>query len=509
MKNQLYYRIRISAVILLMAGASLLATGDLKAQSTAPARPASSTETSRLPATPATGDPTGPLSLQQCVELAIANNLELKQAEIQAASAGIDYRQSRNNLLPSVNGMVEHGLNQGRSIDPFSNSYLNQNINYANYGLSGGVVLFNGLAAQHNIKSQRLAWEAGQADIRQNKDNLVIQVMVAYLQVLATSDQLTQIHNQAELSRKQVERLTLLNNEGSITPSQLFDLKGQLANDEISLINTKNQLESSRLSLCQLMNIPYDPSVQPANIGTEDFLKSYEGNAAEVYQTALETLAMVKSATLKKESAEQGVKAWKSTIWPTFSLNAGLFTNYSSAAKTARLLGSNEVQTSGYVKINGIQSPVFTIQDNFGQQNISYADQFRNNYSTNLNLSVRIPILNGLQTRNRINRSRLVLQNADVVEKTTRTRLQQQVEQAWLNMTATYNRYHTLLQQVDAFTESYRGTEARFNEGVLNSVDYLTAKNNLDRANISLIMAKYEYVLRTRILDYYQGRPIW
>lgn len=509
MKNQLYYRIRISAVILFMAGASLQAAGDLQAQSTPPARQAISTATSRPPATQATVGPTGPLSLQQCVELALANNLELKQAEIQASSAQVDYKQSRNNLLPSVNGFVEHGLNQGRSIDPFSNSYLNQNINYANYGLSGGVVLFNGLAAQYNIKSQRLAYEAGQADIQQNKDNLIVQVMVAYLQVLATSDQLVQFRNQAELSRKQVERLTLLNNEGSITPSQLFDLKGQLANDEISLINTQNQLEAARLTLCQLMNVPYNPSIQPQPISTGDFLKSYEGSAATVYQSALQNLAMVKSATLKKESAEQGVKAWKSQLWPVFSVNAGLYTNYSSAAKTARLISSSEVETGGYIKINGSQSPVYTMQGNFTQQDIGYGNQFRNNYSTNVNLAVRIPILNSLQTRNRISRSKLVLQNADVVEKTTRTRLQQQVEQAWLNMTATYNRYNTLLQQVEAFNESFRGTEARFNEGVLNSVDYLTAKNNLDRANNNLIIARYEYVLRTRILDYYQGLPVW
>jgi outer membrane protein len=114
-----------------------------------------------------------------------------------------------------------------------------------------------------------------------------------------------------------------------------------------------------------------------------------------------------------------------------------------------------------------------------------------------------------MQTRNRIDRAKIQLKTAELVEKNTRIRLQQQVEQAYLNMNATYNRYKTLLLQVDAFQESFRTAEARFSEGVLNSVEYLTAKNNLDRANINLIIAKYEYVFRTRVLDFYQGKSIW
>jgi outer membrane protein len=126
-----------------------------------------------------------------------------------------------------------------------------------------------------------------------------------------------------------------------------------------------------------------------------------------------------------------------------------------------------------------------------------------------VNFAIRIPILNSFQTRNNISKAKLSLKNAEIVDKSTRITLQQNVEQAFLNMTATFNRYKTLLEQVNAFSESFRGVEARFNEGVLNSVDYLVAKNNLDRANTSLITARYEYVFRTRILDYYQGKPLW
>ncbi len=454
-------------------------------------------------------DSTNSLSLQECVEIAFRQNLELKQAELQSVSSQIDYRQSRQNLLPIVNGIAEHGLNQGRSIDPFTNSYLNQNINYANYGLSGGVVLFSGLVYQQAIKQQRYAYEAAQMDVQQQKDNLTLQIIVAYLQVLSNEDQLVQINRQVELSRRQVERLKILNDEGTITPSEYTDLKGQLANDEVSLVNTKNLLEAAKLQLAQLMNQPYDTNLSLERIEAENFLSSYQGDAASIYQVALQQLAIVKGAVLRTQSAEQGLKARKGALWPTLSLNAGLFTNYSNAASTQNLLRSEDIATNNYVLMNGAKSPVFTTVDYYDQVKIPYSDQFRNNYSTNINLSLRIPILNAMQNRNRISQARLVVQNASYEEKTTKIRLQQAVEQAWLNMSATYNRYNALLNQVAAFEESFRGTEARFNEGVLNSVDYLVAKNNLDRANNNLIIARYEYVLRAKILDYYQGKPLW
>jgi len=457
----------------------------------------------------AQADTASRLTLQQCVEIAFKNNLELQQAELKSQSAKLDWKGAKASQLPDLNGNIEHGHNQGRSIDPFTNTYLNQNINYANYGLNSGVLLFNGLSTRHFIKQQQLAYRAGDMDVQQNRDNLTLGVILAYLAVLSAEDQAVQIEGQAAVSRKQVERLTILNNEGSINPSQLYDLKGQLANDEISLINTRNQLDQAKLSLLQLLNLPYDPAVKLERISPEQFLTTYEGTAASIYQTALKELAMVKAAEFRKQSAEKGVKAWKGQLWPSLTLNAGLFTNYSSAARTAQLLSSMDVPSGDYVLLNGGKEPVYTQQESYAQQKISYVDQFKNNYSTNVNFGIRIPILNGFQTRIQVSQAKLELKNADIVEKTTRIRLQQSIEQAYLNMTATYNRYKALIDQVNAFQESFRTTEARFNEGVLNSVDYLVAKNNLDRANTNLIIARYEYVFRTRILDYYQAKPLW
>ncbi|WP_052273287.1 TolC family protein [Flavihumibacter solisilvae] len=489
MKISFFYLVRISAIV----------TGLLTYSNAVNAQ----AETTSLP------DTGIHLTLQQAVEIAFKNNLELKQAELQSQSRKLDYKEAKAMQLPDVNGSIEHGRNQGRSIDPFTNTYLNQNIDYANYGLNSGLLLFQGLSTRHFIKQQQLASKAGEMDVQQNRDNLTLQVILAYFAVLSAEDLTVQIDNQATVSRKQVERLTILNSEGTINPSQLYDLKGQLANDEISLINTRNQLEAAKLTLSQLLNLPYDSTLRLERISPEQFLTTYEGTPAGIYQVALKELAMVKAAELRKQSAEKGVKAWKGQLWPSLSLNAGLYTNYSSAASTQQLLSSSDVPSGDYVLLNGGKEPVYTTQGSYAQQKIAYVDQFKNNYSTNVNFGIRIPILNGFTTRLQVSQSKLDLQNADIVEKTTRIRLQQSIEQAWFNMTATYKRYKALIEQVNAFQESFRTTEVRFNEGVLNSVDYLVAKNNLDRASTNLIVARYEYVFRTRILDYYQSKPLW
>lgn len=183
------------------------------------------------------------LTLQQCIETGIKNNLQVRQSDLQTQREKIGWQQSRANMLPNLNGIANHGINQGRSIDPFTNSYINQQVNYASYGVSSGVLLFNGLSVQHNIRQNALGYEASKMELQQSKDNLTINIILAYLQVLSSEDVLEQSSNQASVTRKQVERLEILNNAGAITPALFYDLKGQLANDELSIVNNRNALK--------------------------------------------------------------------------------------------------------------------------------------------------------------------------------------------------------------------------------------------------------------------------
>jgi len=449
------------------------------------------------------------LTLQQCVETAITNNLTIKQSGLQAESAGADLVQARANRLPVLNMDITHGINQGRSIDPFTNSYLDQQINFANYGLNGSITLFNGNNITNNIKRNIYNYEATKMDLQQSKDIVTLNVILAYLQVLSNEDQLKQNANQADLSRQQVDRLEILNKDGAIAPSQLFDLKGQLANDELAIINSQNALDAAKLSLAQLMNIPYDSNLRVAPIEMKEEIKMYDATTQMIYESASKNLGYVKATEFRKQSAAKALLAAKGLIYPLIYLSSGLYTNYSNAASTSTLVSSSDVPSGDYVNLAGNKVPVYTTQNNYENNQIGYFSQFKNNYNTSVSIGVRIPILNSLQTHTQIKQAKINLRNAEYVEETTKLQLQQDIEKANFNMQAAYKKYQKLTEQVASFTESFRAADIRFNAGAINSVEYLVVKTSLDRANINLIIARYEYLLRTKILDYYQSKPLW
>ncbi len=450
------------------------------------------------------------LNLQQCVETAISNNLNVKQSELAAQRAGINYNQAKTNLLPSINGNIQQGLNQGRSIDPFTNTYLNQQINYTNYSVGGSITLFNGFLLWNTIKQNLLAFQASKLELQQQKDNLTLNVILAYLQILNNQELVNQSKNQASVSKEQVHRSEILNKDGAIAPYQLADLRGQLSNDSLSIINNQNNLEAAKVALAQYMNVPYQKAATYAPLNAEQLTSSYNGSPDAIYEAALEQLSLVKATDYRKKSAVKGVSAARGYLYPTLSLNAYLFTNYSSAAGKSTFTDSARVATNDYVNLqNGNKSYVITNQTDYRTDKISYRDQFKNNYNSAVTLGLQIPIFTNWVARNRIALAKIDLKNAELVEQTTRIQLKQSVEQAFFNTTASFNRYHTLQNQVGSYAESFKATEVKFNAGVGNSVDYTVAKNKLDAANINLISARYDYILRMKILDYYQGKLTW
>jgi len=413
-------------------------------------------------------------TLQQAIDTALANNIPVKQSGLLAQTARVNFNQSRLNLLPYVDADIVHGMYNGRSIDPSSNNYVNQNLNSANYQVNGGFVLFNGGNLQNTIKQNAAAYEASTMEWQQARDNLVLNVILAYLQVLNNEDVVASATNQATVSQKQLERLDVLNSQGAIKPSEFYDLRGQLMNDQLSIVTARNLLESSKLALAQLMNQPYDPQMKLERIDVSEFLTSYANSSNDVYQNALQQFSLVKAVELRKKSFVYGSKAARNALFPRVSIGGGLNTNYSSIAQNA----------SG---------------------KIPYNSQLRNNVSTSLGVGVNIPIFNRYQQRNRVKLADILLKNSELEEERTKVQLRQDIEQAHLNMTNAYERYKVLLDQVAAYTESFKAAEVRYNAGVGTSIDYLTAKDRLDRANINLISAKYDFVLRKKVLDYYNN----
>ena len=449
------------------------------------------------------------LSLKQAVETAIDNNLQVRQAEYQAESDKVLYQQAKGNQLPFISGNINHGINQGRSIDPYTNTYADQQINFANYSINTSVVIWNGSSIRNNIKQNELNSKASEMDWQQAKENITINVILAYLQVLSNQEQLTIAKKQVEVSRNQVERLKILNAEGAIMPSDLYDLKALLAGDELNVLTVRTNLENAKLSLAQLMNVQYNTNIQLENIGEQASPVLYDGTPDNIYQLASQQLAYVKAAELRNQSASRRVLATKGRFLPTLSFNGGLGSNYSSVANRLDLIGTSDMPTNGYVTVSGTKVPVFSPQSTYHSQTITYGSQLSNNLNSSLGIGLSIPILNGLLAKSNYRQARIIEKRTAFEAQTAKTVLRQAVDQAYVNMNAAFEKYQTLSRQLEDFTNSFKAAEVRFNAGVKSSVEYLLAKNNMDRANANFVAAKYDYLLRSKVLDFYQSKPLW
>ncbi len=468
--------------------------------------------------TPGTAGSTGPdgtnigttLDLRQAISIAIKNNLLVNQSDLLMQGSKVSFNQARENMLPYIGASGSQGISFGRSLNPYTYTYVDQQINTGSYGISTNLTLFSGLQLQNAIKQNSYAYQASKMDLQQQKDNIALNVLLAYLQVLSSQDLLAIARAQAEVDARQLERLDKQNNEGALLLlSNLSDIKGQYAGDQVNIAAAANSVETAKVSLFQLLNIPYKRDVEfdrtPISLQLSDYLE----NPDSLYQTALHTMPMIQAADLRIKSYQKGLQSVRGQYYPTLSFYGNINTSYSNAATVDVPSDVTNVTTKNYVTVGGTNYNVVAPQQNYNTQSISFPDQFRNNRYTSIGLQLNIPILSYLRTRNNVKQAKLNLKNAEVNANSTRLVLQQNVELAYQNMIAAYSQYKSYIEQAAAYSESFRTAEIRFNEGVINSDIYVLAKNNADRANTSLSQAKYIYIFRTKVLDFYQGRLSW
>ncbi|HVV55863.1 MAG TPA: TolC family protein, partial [Mucilaginibacter sp.] len=219
------------------------------------------------------------LSLQQCLGIAVKNNLQVKQSGLTAQSARIDMIQAKENLLPSISGSVSRQFNQGRGINSVTNTYVNQSQTNDNYNLNGGVTIFNGLSLQNAIKAASLSYQAGKMDFQAAKDVVTVNVITNYLAVLNNEDILSATQSQLAVQQETVDRLKILENKGANKyASDLTDAQGQLASSQVAVVSAQNSLNAAKLSLFQVMNIPYQDSVIFQPLNAEDLTGDYGAN---------------------------------------------------------------------------------------------------------------------------------------------------------------------------------------------------------------------------------------
>lgn len=451
------------------------------------------------------------VNLQQCIEIAQQNNIQIRQGRLTVANTDLQMRQSQLNRLPTAVFQGNQSVNGGYSINPQSNQFVQQTINSSSFQFNTSVTLYNGGVLNSTAKQNNLALQASQQELNATQNNVGLTVAQNYLNVLTGTEQLAIAQRQAEVTRAQLDRTQRLVNAGSAPEATLFELRATLASNEVDVVNAQNTLDLAKVALLQAMNVPINQEfeVEPINV-PDPGLDPYTASVQQLYDAASTNLPEVKGADLRVKSANLGVQVAKGGLYPTLSLNAGLSTVYSSAASTPVPNGQTTTQVIGYVTdpTTGAQIPVSSPVPGYDRAGISYGTQLRNNFSQSASLFLRVPIFQGNLSRNRITTAKIQQQNAELNALNTRLVLRQQIETAYTNMKAGANRFRATQVQVASLERAFQVAESRLNAGAINATDYSIAKTNLDRARASLVQAKYDYVFRTKILDYYQSKPL-
>jgi outer membrane protein len=456
-------------------------------------------------------EPGEPYSLKTCVEYALKNNLNIKQAQNAALSSKVQLDQSKYLKYPTVNGQYNLNGNAGRNVDPFSNSIVTNAIGTNNVGVGTSINLYNGGQFQNTVIRNELSLKAAELDIDAQRNTISLQVAVAYLNVLSTEDLIEVANKQLEVTKIQYDRTQKLVNGGALPETNLFDLDAQLANDELNLINAENNHEAAILTLKQAMNAPLELQLRVSRIDLpEPSLANYNENASEIYKTAIGYLPEIKANETRLLAADRNIAISKALGKPTISANASWGTAYSSVAKKLVSTGTsaNPIPVSAEFQGQTIPFVINFPQQTYDRQNIPYFSQLGNNQNLNLGLSLRVPIFNGYNQKYQLQSSKIQKMQLDLQNQQTKLQIKQSIDQAYINMLNAKKRYSATQTQANALEKSFKAIAARFNAGASTFIDYTLSKTNLDRAKTNLIVAKYDYIFRIKVLDFYQNKPI-
>lgn len=449
-------------------------------------------------------------TIQQCIDSSLKNNLTVKTAEFAARSAKVSLLQQIGIALPTFSGAAEYQNSGGKSVNPVTYSYITENFNQGYGQVTGSVPIFNGFSIHNFIRQYSLAYEADKKDWQYQKDLITITIIQDFLAIMGTKEQLDLAQKQAADIRHIADLMTIQDTLGAIPHSNLTDEKAALNAAELTIVNTKNTLEQSKLKLANDMNVPYSPNMDVVNLNVDLNPVLYNASVDQVYQNATHNIAAIQAQELHVASAKKGVAAARENMAPTLGIYYGVYSNYSTAATTTASLGNTTYQDGSYVNIGGVPTPVnYPTTIPGATKGVPFNTQFKANVNTSIGLYLNVPILGNLNKRVIYKNALITRDQAVFLQKTVNTNLRQAVESNFVTMMQNFRTYNITYKEVQNYEESFREAKIKYDNGALASLAFVIYNENKNFAELNLIAAKYAYILATKILDYYQGQLTW
>ena len=416
-------------------------------------------------------------SLRDCIDYALANNIQLQKAKIKEYSALEDLKQSQAALLPSLNLSTSQNVNytpwpqQGRATvaDGYVQSSVDKVYYNGSYSLSGNWTVWNGNKNRNNVKLNKVAAEQARLDSATTANNVLEQIAQLYVQILYSNEAIAVTKESLKTSQTNEQRGKTMVEVGKMSKADLAQLTAQRAQDEYAIVEAESNLRNYKRQLKELLQITSDEEFDVAVPSTTDDMALEAVPALnDVYAASLEQRPEIKNAKLGIESSDLGIKVAKAGRMPTVSLNAGVMTSTSSMSDNA------------------------------------WGTQMKNNFSLGGGVTVSIPLFDNRQTKTAINKAKLQKQSYLLDLQDKQTTLYSTIENYWLQAVTNQNKFKAARVSTESAQASYELLSEQFKQGLKNTVELMTGKTNLLQAQQNELKSKYLAILNLNMLEFYQ-----
>ncbi len=413
------------------------------------------------------------LSLRQCIERAIERNISVQQAEVARQQQEIAVNSADNARLPELSAGANENLSFGRGLT-MNNTYESRNTSSTGINIGASLPLYTGGRITTERQRARLNLAAATADIESLREDLALNITQSYLQAVSYADMVEQAKATLALSERQEQRVRQQIEAGKLPGADLPEATSRIAQDRLSLVQTESNYRISLLALSQLLELPSPDSLSLVR-PTEEELKSISGNPEDIYLLALTDRPKLRAANLRIQAAEKEIELARAGLRPNLSLTAGMGTSY--------------YHTSGMT-------------------NTSFGRQVKDNFSQSIGLNLSIPIFDRFSTRNNVRSARLNILDRQLALDDARKTLYKEVQNAYYNALSAQQRYHAATEAERAAEAALTAITLKYENGRANATEFDQIKLKHFNAVTDRITARYEYLFRTKILDFYRGTAL-
>lgn len=410
-------------------------------------------------------------TLRQCIDTAYANSIDLRVQQLNAEQKQLLYRQAWYNLSPNVSGYVNEGLSFGRSTGA-DNITRPQNASNTNIGLNASMVLFDGLAMKFNIDEAKAGKLASEANLEAVQRNLALTITSLYLDVLLKKELAAVADSQLHKTQTQVQRIQAQVDAQRLPMGELYTIQAQQGKEELQLVQARNNVRLALLNLAQAMDIAFTEDFDVAVPSEEELEGPLLPDREEVWQTALSHRPEIREAQYNLQAQQTALKTKKAAFSPSLTAQAGIGTGYFHM---------------------------------MGEDNTAFSKQVNENFSTNVSFNLSVPIYDRMQTPTQVKRQKMNVENAQLQLEQKKKSIRKEIDQAYYNAMAAQTEKMSSQQAARSTGEAERYASEKYAAGRASVYEYKEAKQSHLQAVSAHLQARYNYLFKVRILDYYMG----